>query len=174
MRTVILGPRPPQIEALIDSRRSTGADLYDEVWEGDYHMNPAPRRSHGQLDNEIAVAINPLAKRAGLYPSGPMNVGAPNDFRVPDWALCRDRRDEVYADTAALVVEIVSPWDESEAKLPFYAAHGVDEAVLVYPTRHEVRWLHLVDGDYEATDRSDLLDVDVTDVIAQIDWPPTA
>ena len=174
MRTVILGPRPPQIEALIDSRRSTGADLYDEVWEGDYHMNPAPRRSHGRLDDEIAAALRPLAKRAGLYPTGMFNLGEPNDYRIPDRALCRDQRDEVFAESAALVVEIVSPDDESEAKLPFYAAHGVDEAVLVYPTSHEVRWLRLVDGDYEATDRSELLGIDVADVAAQIDWPPTA
>jgi Uma2 family endonuclease len=171
---VILGPRPPEIEALINSRRSTGADLYDEVWEGDYHMNPALRRSHGRLDAEIAVLLHPLAKRAGLYPTGPFNLGSANDYRIPDGALCRDQRDEAFADTAALVVEVVSPGDESEAKLPFYAARGVDEAVLVVPTRREVRWLRLVDGEYRPTDRSELLGVAVADIPGAIDWPPTS
>jgi Uma2 family endonuclease len=35
--------------------------------------------------------------------------------------------------TAALVVEIVSPGDESYKKLDFYAAQAVDEVVIVDP-----------------------------------------
>ena len=41
MRTVVLGPRPPELDALIARRRSLGLDTHDEVWKGEYHMAPA-------------------------------------------------------------------------------------------------------------------------------------
>jgi Uma2 family endonuclease len=40
--------------------------------------------------------------------------------------------------TAALVVEIVSPEDETWEKLPFYAAHDVDEVQIVDPAERKV------------------------------------
>ena len=42
-----------------------------------------------------------------------------------------------------LVVEIISPGDESYAKLPFYAAHSVDELVIVEPDERAISWLTL-------------------------------
>lgn len=172
MRTVILGERPPEIEALIESRRRTGANLYDEVWEGEYHMAPAPRRSHGRLDDEAAAALRPLAKRVGLYPTGPFNLGTVDNYRVPDRGLHRDQRDETCVDTAALVVEIASPHDDTWEKLPFYAAHNVDEVVIVDPRTQTLTWLRLVEGEFRRMEHSVLLDVAVDDVAAQIDWPP--
>jgi hypothetical protein len=38
VRTVVLGPRRPELEALLERRRALGQDLFDEVWAGDYHM----------------------------------------------------------------------------------------------------------------------------------------
>lgn len=173
MRTVILGELPPGIEALIESRRAAGADLYDEVWEGDYHMVPAPHGHHGRLDDELAAALRPAAKRQGLFPTGPFNLGTPGNYRVPDRALRRDQRDSVWIDTAALVVEIVSPGDESWEKLSFYAAHAVDEVLIVDPRRRALDLLRLTGSDYRSVDRSALLDVSVADLASQIDWPPT-
>ncbi len=53
-----------------------------------------------------------------------------------------DRLDEIWEGvlhmwfaTAALVVEIVSPGDKTWEKLPFYAAHSVDESLIVDPRR---------------------------------------
>ncbi len=40
MRTVVLGPRPPELQALVERRRALGQDLHDEVWHGDYHVAP--------------------------------------------------------------------------------------------------------------------------------------
>lgn len=172
MRTVILGERPPQVEALIESRRATGADLYDEVWEGDYHMAPAASGAHGQLDGELSVLLHPFAKRLGLVNSGPFNLGEPNDYRVPDRGL-RPASAETWFPTAALVVEIVSQGDESWEKPPFYAAHGVGEVVIADAQVRAVTWLRLAEGEYVKTDRSELLGVDVAELVAQIDWPPT-
>jgi hypothetical protein len=54
---------------------------------------------------------------------GIFNLGEPDDYRVPDGGLFRPGPDELYVPTAELVVEIVSPGDESGQKLGFYAAH---------------------------------------------------
>jgi Uma2 family endonuclease len=48
--------------------------------------------------------------------------------------------------TAALTVEIVSPGDETLDKLPLYAAHQVDELLIVDPDKRTVDWL-AVDND---------------------------
>ncbi len=40
MRTVVLGPPPAELEALIARRHSLGLDGSDEVWKGEYHMAP--------------------------------------------------------------------------------------------------------------------------------------
>jgi Uma2 family endonuclease len=42
--------------------------------------------------------------------------------------------------TAALAVEIVSPGDESWEKLPFYAAHKVEQVLIVDPATHTCHW----------------------------------
>ena len=41
VRTVVLGPPPAEISALIARRHALGLDTHDEVWEGEYHMAPA-------------------------------------------------------------------------------------------------------------------------------------
>jgi hypothetical protein len=48
--------------------------------------------------------------------------------------------------TAALTVEIVSRGDETLDKLPLYAAHQVDELLIVDPDKRTVDWL-AVDND---------------------------
>lgn len=172
VRTIVLGDPPAELQRLLASRRATGADLYDEVWEGEYHMAPAPRSSHGRVDDEMAAVLRPWAKRAGLFATGPFNLGTSDDYRVPDRALRRDERADAFIPTAALVVEIVSPDDETWDKLDFYAGRGVDELVIADPADQTVAWMRLVDGRYEPTERSAVLDVDVADVVAEIDWPP--
>jgi Uma2 family endonuclease len=173
VRTVILGERPPQLEALIESRRRTGADRRDEIWEGDYHMNPAPRKRHGNTLMQLLGLLGPLARLAGLFGTADFNLGVPDDYRVPDGGFHRDNSDAVYVDTAALVIEVLSPDDETIEKVPFYAAHGVDEVVIADPLVRQVTWLRLVGGEYVEIDRSELLGVDVAEIVEQIEWPPT-
>ncbi len=76
MRTVVLGPRPPELERLIQRRRELGIDTYDEVWEGSYHVAPAASAAHAYLDNTLAVLLHPYAKAAGLIGTGPFNLVA--------------------------------------------------------------------------------------------------
>ncbi len=173
MRTVILGERPKELQALIESRRATGADLYDEVWEGDYHMNPAPRIPHAKLGARMAALLGRLATPRGLDVVDAFNVGEPNDYRIPDLGLLQPGENGTYATTAALVVEIVSPDDESWEKLSFYSAHEVNEVVIADPAGRTLDWMELAGTVYHRVERSSLLDIAVADVAAQIDWPPT-
>jgi len=69
------------------------------------------------------------------------NIGeSEHDFRVPDGALHRPGASGVWLSTATLVVEILSPGDESWQKLPFYAAHDVAEVLIVDPIERTVTW----------------------------------
>lgn len=174
MRTVILGRRPAELEALIERRRATGADLYDEVWGGEYHMAPEAHFFRGYLDDQLAAVLRPLAQAAGLIGSGPFNLGQPNDFRVPDRGLHRQLVDAAWLSTAAVVVEILSPDDETFEKLPFYAAKGVDEVLIVDREQRRVTCL-VRDGDhYEDEGASPLLGVSAAELASRISWPGAA
>lgn len=78
----------------------------------------------------------------------------------------------MWLSTAALVVEIVSPGDETWEKLPLYARQLVDEILVVDPHERAVHWLTLVDGDYRHIERSGLVDLGAADLSERIDWPP--
>src|SRR5262245_11646628 len=129
MKTVVLGPRPAELQSLIDRRHALGIDLFDEVWEGSYHMAPAPSAEHAYLDNVLAVLLHPYAEAVGLVGTGPFNLGGPDDYRVPDRGYHRTQPRGTWVPSVALVVEILSPDDETYEKFDFYASHGVDEII---------------------------------------------
>jgi len=170
VKTVVLASCTPEEQAMLAERRRLDQDRLDEVWQGEYHMNPWPDQRHALLETEFLIAIAGPAAAAGLHPSGGFNVGEPDDCRAPDGGLHRERGRAVYCPTAALVLEVVSPGDESWLKFDFYAAHGVDEVVIVDGEADTVHWFALRDGVHERVDRSDLLDLDVAVVQEAIDW----
>jgi Uma2 family endonuclease len=173
MPTLVMDPPPAELEALLDRRRRLGLDHHDEMWEGVLHMNPAPHGRHQRIGQQLAVALDGPARAAGLLPAmGEFNLGEDQDYRVPDGAVHRPGPDRMYYATAALVIEIVSPGDESWSKLPFFAAHDVDEVLIVDPSTHSVDWLGLKDGEYQPIVRSGLIDLGAGDLAERIDWPP--
>ena len=109
----MLGPRPVELQSLIERRHALGIDLFDEVWEGSYHVAPAPSAAHGYLDDVLAVLLHPYAQAAGLTGTGPFNLGRLEDYRVPDRGYHRGRPRGTCVATAAIIVEIVSPDDET-------------------------------------------------------------
>lgn len=175
MPTLVLDPPPVELQAVLERRRRWGSDRHDEVWEGVLHMTPAPRTAHADVQHQLAVLLDTPARRAGLRPliGGEFNIGRPENYRVPDGGLLRGRQDATWNPTAALAVEIFSPGDESRQKLPFYAAHGVDEMLIVDPATRSIDWLALRDGEYHAIERSQLIDLGASDLAERIDWPPT-
>lgn len=170
--TVVRDPQPVEFEALLERRRRLGQDLFDEVWEGVLHVNPAPHSRHGRLEWQLAGILAPLAARAGLRALGPFNLGVESDYRVPDGALVGAGPDAVYIPTAALVLEIVSTGDETWEKLGFYAARGVQELLIVDPDARSAVWLGLRSGgEYEPIERSGLVELSAAELAARIDWP---
>lgn len=171
-RVLIPEPTPPAVEALLEQRRLAGADRHDEMWDGVLHMAPAPRDVHAVVAQQLAELLGPLARAAGLTPSAEFNLGVEHDYRVPDLGLHRQRSWGTWAASAALVVEILSPGDETMAKLPFYAAHDVDEVLIIDPDERFVRWLALTGrGDYSEVDRSALVNLSAAELTGQLDWP---
>jgi hypothetical protein len=171
VRTVVLGPPPPELAALIARRHQLGLDKYDEVWDGEYHMAPMAHSSHGELQMVVGFFLRPLAEAAGLVVIGPFNLGQPDDFRVPDLGLHRGHPNAVWVPTAAVVVEIESPDDETWEKLPFYAARRVDEVLIVSADPRAVTWLILEGGGYVRSEASRLLGPESAALEARIDWP---
>ncbi len=146
---------PPQI---LQQRARTGADRWDEMWEGVLHMPPMPNREHQDLALALASWLRmhwaiPLGNRV----HGPINVAArggwPNDYRIPDLVLLTpDRFDidhnEYFEGPPTVVIEVRSPGDETYEKIPFYAKLGVPE-VWIIDRDTKVPALHLLhEGQY--------------------------
>lgn len=173
MRTLLPDPPPADFQALLERRRQWGADTHDEVWEGVLHMVPAPGHKHADIAQQLAVILDAPARAASLQPTiAEFNLGdSEEDFRVPDGGLHRRPAAEMWHPTAALVVEIVSPGDETWEKLPFYAAHRVDEVLIVDPDTRQVHWLGLSGDRYDPIERSALVDLGPAELAQRIDWP---
>jgi Uma2 family endonuclease len=173
MPTLVLDPPPEALKALQESRRRSGLDRFDEIWEGVLHMVPAPLGEHADISQQLAVALDHPARAAELFPTmSEFNLGnSEDDFRVPDGGVHRSRPRGVWHPTAALVVEILSPGDESWQKLPFYAAHEVDEVLIVDPAERIIHWLALTGSEYREVRRSGLIDLGPNELAEQIDWP---
>jgi Uma2 family endonuclease len=173
MPTLVLDPAPHELEALAERRRQSGLNRLDEMWEGVLHMVPAPSVEHAKIAQQLAEILGPPARAAGLTPTmHEFNLGSSeHDFRVPDGGLHRPDAGGIWQPTAALVVEIVSPGDETWQKLPFYAAHQVDEVLIVAPAERDVHWFALTGGEYQPIERSRLIDLGPTELVEQVDWP---
>ncbi len=170
MPTVILDPLPVEIDELLYRRKQLGLDRADEMWEGVLHVNPTPHGRHGRVLQQLAEIFGPLAQAAGLTPIADFNLGTKGNYRVPDGGILHPAPDQLYYPTAALVVEVISPYDETWAKLPFYAAHDVEEVLIVDPRKQEVQWLALRGDGYEPIERSGLIELGPAELAERIEW----
>jgi Uma2 family endonuclease len=129
-------------KAIIRKRQETGADRYDEVWDGVYVMSPIANNEHqfigGKLTSALDQSLNGIVG-ALAYPG--VNVTDRLDdwtknYRCPDVAVflpgnpAQDRQTHWYGGPD-FAVEIISPRDRSRKKLDFYAKVGVRELLLV-------------------------------------------
>jgi len=173
MATLVLGTPPPELRALLDRRREAGVDRLDEVWQGVHHMVPGRSFEHARISQQLAVLLDGPARAGGLLAAmSEFNLGeSEQDFRVPDGGLHRPGAAGVWLATAAVVVEVLSPGDESWQKLGFFAEQHVDEVLLVDPAERTVTWLALHDGEYRPVLRSRLIDLGPAELAERIDWP---
>jgi hypothetical protein len=130
---------PEELAAL---RKRTGADRWDEMWNGVLHMPPSPNRYHQDFEFALHQWLQlHWAPLSGGRVHHQINI-APRtgdwtkNYRIPDLVLLTpDRfgidRIEYFAGAPAAVVEIHSPGDEAYEKLEFYAQLGVPEAWII-------------------------------------------
>lgn len=116
----------------LDERHRLDLDRKDEMWEGVLHVVPPASSEHNRLGAALMAFLLPVAAPLeGFFEPGVFDpaVAEMTSYRVADLGFARpehvSRRG--IEGRAALVVEILSPRDESYEKLPFYRRVGVEE-----------------------------------------------
>lgn len=123
-------------EALLEERRRLGADRQDEMWEGVLHMVPPASGDHQRLSFAIALVFASRAHLVGLVPHMETGLyGGDDDYRVPDQIYARPSQlsPRGVEGDAPLVVEVLSPGDETYAKLDWYGDLGVGAVLVIEP-----------------------------------------
>lgn len=136
MKAVILDM--PQ--AWLDERHRLDLDRQDEMWDGVLHIVPPASSEHGERGGHLIAVLLPVAARRGLRGFVEPGIFDPavqgmTNYRVADLAFARSEHvtSRGIEGRAALVVEILSPSDESYDKLGFYRLVGVEELLYVNP-----------------------------------------
>jgi Uma2 family endonuclease len=134
----------PDVQAI---RKQTGADQWDEMWEGVLHMPPAPNRDHqdleGSLESYLRFYWAPTCQGKVYHQINVASIGDwPNNYRIPDLVLLLPQRfaidrNEYFEGGPDVVVEIHSPGDEAYEKLPFYRDLGVSEVWIIHRDSRE-------------------------------------
>ena len=157
----------PGLAELIEKRHRLGQDGYDEVWDGVYHVAAMARSGHADVQAQLIVALTALAAPRGLAARGSVNIGlSEHDHRVPDAVVMRERLDVVWVPTAAVVVEVVSPGDETYAKFGFYHARGVEELLVADPAERAVKLFRRGEAGYAQSESSAVLEASVAAIAA--------
>ncbi len=130
------------IRELIQDRRDRGVDNYDEVWEGVYIVPPIANVPHQELVLALCVILFncvTLEGRGRVFPGvnvSDRRVGWKWKFRAPDVVVLLDNGKAVDCRTHLMggpdfLIEVQSPRDQTEEKIPFYSQLGVRELLVI-------------------------------------------
>ncbi|MDB4954648.1 MAG: hypothetical protein JWO36_2217 [Myxococcales bacterium] len=139
MLTDMRGVMAPIPQAFLEERRKLGHDRRDEVWDGVLHMAPAPTSWHQLVKSDLLRLLATFADARGWRIASEIAVYDPvkgvKNYRIPDISVVDPKfiSQRGIEARAELVIEILSPEDESRDKLPFYAACGIPEVWLIDP-----------------------------------------
>jgi len=144
------------LNSIIKERKRLGIDRYDEVWEGMYVMPSMPNNVHQELLDDLGDVLTEVVKQAGL---GKKYQGAnvsdrrkrwKQNYRVPDMVVVLNNSRAVDCGTyffggPDFLVEVESPGDDTEEKVPFYSKIGVRELLIIHCDSRTLRLLRLED-----------------------------
>lgn len=141
-------------------RRAKGLDRWDEMWEGVLHMTPAPSLEHQQMLARMIEFLGPRlreSRRGTLVPG--VNVfrdsAADRDYRIPDLTFVAAGREHVLqpdgirGEGPDAVIEIRSPEDETNEKLPFFATLTIIEVIVCDRDTKQPQIFRLAGAEYE-------------------------
>jgi Uma2 family endonuclease len=140
MTTLIIDPEWE--EMVLEERRASGADRYDEVWDGVYVMSPMANDEHQEIGTRLAGIYDYVLGwdarcqvRAGVNVSDRKDNWRKN-YRVPEVAVFLAGTKAINKRTHWLggpdqAVEVISPADRTRDNLPFYEKVGTREVLLV-------------------------------------------
>ncbi|MBI2932879.1 MAG: Uma2 family endonuclease [Planctomycetes bacterium] len=127
-------------EEIIRERRRKGLDRYDELWEGVYHMVSPPSERHQYIVGELFGLLGVYAQSHKL---GTLRLGlgvraGEENYRIPEWIFLRTGRETLLKPDSGTVdegpdavLEVRSPGDETDEKIPFYEKRAVRELIIV-------------------------------------------
>ena len=167
MATLITDPSLEQ--RLRAEREASGADRFDEVWEGVYMMTPMPNDEHQQIVMRLSSILQEVIGWPGSGEVRPgVNLSAAeedwkSDYRVPDIAVfvsdtAAINRGTHWQGAADFLVEVISTGDRTREKLPYYAKLGVRELLLIDRDPWAVELYRLGDGGFKRAGVSSLDD----------------
>jgi Uma2 family endonuclease len=157
--TVVKVFMPVAPPSLMEERKRTGADQWDEMWDGVLHMPPIPNYDHQDLETDLQTYLllnwgRPRRAKV-LHQINLASIGGwPSDYRIPDVVLLSRERFHInqgkyFEGAPDVVVEIRSPDDEAYDKLPFYARLKIPEVWIIYRDTKEPEIYVLKRGRYK-------------------------
>ena len=140
---------PDLYEQLIQERKRLGHDLYDEVWEGVYVMPTMPHLAHQRIVGKTtAVCIEVVPQGGEVYPGANVSdrLDWKDNYRVPDVVVVLPNSRAVDHGVFLLggpdfLVEVESPDDIIDAKIPFYSQIRAEELLIVERDSRKLRLL---------------------------------
>jgi Uma2 family endonuclease len=142
------------VDQLIQDRKRKGIDRYDEVWEGMYVLPSMPTNAHQKLLDDLGDILTEVVKRGRLgnkYQGANVSdrrKGWDHNYRVPDMVVVLRNSRAIDCCTHLFggpdfLVEIQSPGDDTEEKVPFYGKVGVRELLIIHRDKRTLRLLRL-------------------------------
>lgn len=140
MATMILDPE--LAERLKRERQESGADRYDEVWEGVYMMSLLANDEHQEIVTGLGSVFQIVIGWPGLGDArAGVNISDQSEdwtrnYRCPDVAVFLQGTTAINRDTHCFggpdfAVEVLSRGDRAREKLHFYAKVGTRELLIV-------------------------------------------
>ena len=170
---------------LLEDRRKSGLDQWDEVWDGRYIFMPLPGNQHQNLVTAMASDLHVFLRDHG---GGLVQAGANVSDRRDDWTKnfrCPDvllfllgnpavDRGSHWLGGPDLAVEVLSEGDLALEKLPFYAGVGVRELWVLDRDPWRLDRYRLTGGELKADGAAEPGGPPVRSALLPLDWALTA